>query len=152
MTKGFLLTALLFVIVFGVKAQSDDDSKVMTVTGKAIDQSILSGAEFKFDKEIYDFGEIFEGRAVEVTFSFTNVGDQILNLYKVEAGCSCTSIEWTEGTLQPGDSGTIKVTYDTKDRLGEFNKSIRILSDAKQPTKVIRIKGFVKQDFFGDGE
>lgn len=141
-----IVSVLLTSTIFG---QMNDDKVMITTSGKMIDKSILSGAEFAFNTEIYDFGEIFEGQKVSTTFTFTNAGDQILNLYKVEAGCeSCIQLEYTRETLQPGDGGKIKVIYDSTDRLGEFNKSIVILSDAKQPNKVIRIKGYVKQDFF----
>lgn len=145
---------LFFLFALNVTfAQSGKDDVVITTSGKTINKSVLSGAEFEFNTEIHDFGEVFDGQKVTVTFSFTNIGDQILNLYKVEAGCeSCMEIVYTKETLQPGDGGTIKVTYDTTNRLGEFNKSMQILSDAKQPNKVIRIKGYVKQDFFGEVE
>jgi hypothetical protein len=45
----------------------------------------------------------------------------------------------------PGEDGEIKVSYDTK-RVGGFSKSITIMSNAKNPRKIIRIKGIVNKE------
>ena len=44
----------------------------------------------------------------------------------------------------PGEKGEIKVSYDTK-RLGGFSKVITIFSNAKNPRKTIKIKGYVQK-------
>ena len=44
----------------------------------------------------------------------------------------------------PGEKGEIKVSYATN-RIGGFSKSITIYSNAKNPKKVIRIKGLVNK-------
>ena len=46
--------------------------------------------------------------------------------------------------IAPGESGEIKVKYDTK-RVGPFTKSVTINSNAKTATKVLQIKGVVKK-------
>ena len=110
----------------------------------------LSGAEFKFDVETYDFGDLFEGSKVSHEFNFTNVGDQELNVYKVQSDCDCIEVEWTKDPINPEGAGTIKVTFDSTEKIGAFYKSIEILSDDKATTKIIRIKGNIKEDFFKD--
>ncbi|PTS93212.1 DUF1573 domain-containing protein, partial [Pedobacter sp. HMWF019] len=47
-------------------------------------------AEFKFDKESYDFGKIPLGKPVSVEFKFTNVGETPLILTDVQTTCGCT--------------------------------------------------------------
>ena len=42
----------------------------------------------------------------------------------------------------PGDSGVIKVNYDEK-RVGSFNKSITITSNAQNSPKIVKVKGKV---------
>lgn len=138
---------LLLLLVVGsvnlINAQNDGD-------GKIPDAMQLSGADFEFSEETHDFGEFYEGKTVKVTFEFKNIGDQELNIYKVQSGCSCIDIEWSMEPIKPGDGGQITVYYNSTDRVGEFYKSIEVLSDAKTTTKIIRIKGLVKEDFFKD--
>ena len=45
-----------------------------------------------------------------------------------------------EEPILPGETGIIKVNYDEK-RVGSFNKSITITSNAKTTTKILKVKG-----------
>lgn len=97
-----------------------------------------------FAEENFDFSEVEEGPQVSHDFKFTNTGKEPLVLSNVKASCGCTTPEWTKDPVLPGESGIIKVTYNTKGRPGPFNKSITITSNAYQPTSRVFIKGSVK--------
>lgn len=98
---------------------------------------------FKFEKETFDYGQIEKGSNGERFFVFTNNGDSPIIISKVKASCGCTVPSKPNGPVLPGESGKIGIKYDTK-RLGGFSKTITITSNASEPTKVIRIKGNVK--------
>ncbi|WP_316833439.1 DUF1573 domain-containing protein [Pedobacter nutrimenti] len=98
-------------------------------------------AEFKFDKESYDFGKIPLGKPVSVEFKFTNVGETPLILTDVQTTCGCTVPEYTKTPVQSGKTGVIKVTYNPAGAALPFSKSITITSNAKTTTKVLYIKG-----------
>jgi hypothetical protein len=98
--------------------------------------------EFKFEKETIDYGKVNKGSNGERTFVFTNVGDAPLIIKNVRSTCGCTIPKKPEQPIMPGEKGEIKVSYDTN-RVGGFSKSINIFSNAKNPRKVIRIKGIV---------
>lgn len=116
---------LLFTLILGISVASNAQSKP---------------AEFKFDKETYDFGKIPNNKPATVDFKFTNIGDQPLILTKVETTCGCTVPEYTKTPVKKGETGTIKVTYNPTAAL-PFSKSITITSNAKTTTKVLYIKG-----------
>ncbi|HOH24523.1 MAG TPA: DUF1573 domain-containing protein, partial [Bacteroidales bacterium] len=62
------------------------------------------------------------------------------------ASCGCTTPSWTKDPVAPGQSGEIKVTYDTH-RIGAFSKSVTVTSNAVEtPSVVLRISGEVKQN------
>ncbi len=111
-------------------------------------QSVNPNApEFKFEHEVWDFGEIPEGPKVKHDFWFTNVGKEPLIIQNVRASCGCTVPIWPKEPIMPGQKGKITVEYNTKGRPGPFTKAITIFSNAKTPTKVIYIKGVVvRQD------
>ncbi|MFY0604837.1 MAG: DUF1573 domain-containing protein [Flavobacteriaceae bacterium] len=101
-------------------------------------------AEFKFVKEIIDYGKIAQNSNGVRVFEFTNIGKTPLVISRVQASCGCTVPKKPENPILPGEKGKIEVSYDTK-RVGGFSKSITIFSNAKNERKVIRIKGMVEK-------
>ena len=101
------------------------------------------GAKIKFDKEVHDYGTIKNGADGTCTFDFTNTGNQPLIISNAKGSCGCTVPSWPKEPVNPGQTATITVKYDTK-RTGAINKSVTITSNAvNEPTKVVRIKGNV---------
>jgi len=99
---------------------------------------------FKFIEESFDFGgEIIDGEKVTHKFTFTNDGKSPLIIEKVKASCGCTTPDWPKKPIAPGETGEITATYNSKGRIGKFNKAVRITSNAATPTKVLYIKGVV---------
>ncbi|MDW8273195.1 MAG: DUF1573 domain-containing protein [Chitinophagales bacterium] len=98
---------------------------------------------FKFEEEVFDFGEVPEGPQVTHEFKFKNVGKEPLILTNVKASCGCTTPSWSKEPILPGKEGSITATYNTQGRVGPFTKAITITSNASEPTKVITIKGVV---------
>ena len=97
-----------------------------------------------FEKTEHDFGKINEGDGrVSVDFVFKNEGMAPLVLSNVRASCGCTTPSWTKEPVEPGQSGTITVTYNPNGRPGRFQKTVTITSNASEPTKKVYIKGEV---------
>lgn len=97
-----------------------------------------------FEKTEHDFGKIHEedGR-VSVVFEFKNEGMSPLVLSNVRASCGCTTPTWTKEPIEPGQTGSITVTYNPNGRPGRFQKTVTITSNAKEPTVRVYIKGEV---------
>ena len=105
----------------------------------------IGGAEISFDKETHDYGQMEQHANGECVFVFTNTGTAPLKITNAKGSCGCTVPQWPREEIAPGSTGEIKVKYDTK-RIGMINKSVTIQSNATNfPTKVIRIKGEIKQ-------
>ena len=100
--------------------------------------------EFKFETETINYGKIALGSNGKRVFEFTNVGKSPLVINRVQASCGCTVPKKPEGPIMPGEKGKIEVSYDTK-RPGGFSKAITIFSNAKNPRKMIKIKGYVER-------
>jgi hypothetical protein len=96
------------------------------------------------DKTSHDFGKINEadGRVTTV-FTIKNEGMAPLVLSNVRASCGCTTPNWTREPIEPGQTGTITVTYNPNGRPGRFQKTVTITSNATEPTKRVTIKGEV---------
>ncbi len=102
------------------------------------------GAIIKFDKNVHDYGTIYQNADGKSEFSFSNVGDEPLVLSSVRSSCGCTIPQWPKEPILPGQSGVIVVTYDTK-RIGTISKQIVVLSNATESQITLNIKGNVLQ-------
>lgn len=147
MKKLFLLFA--FAMGSFVVCQAQDQAEIIE-SSETITYENEQGEKIEttkpillFDKETHDFGEIEEGPKYDYTFSFQNIGKEPLIIDNVKASCGCTTPEWPKEPVMPGAEAEIKVIYNTKGRLNNFNKAITITSNAITPTKRLYIKGKV---------
>lgn len=99
-----------------------------------------SGAKIFFPETQFDFGKVKEGSKLNHTFTFQNTGTQPLIIKEVKTSCGCTAAVISEKNIQPGNSGSIKVDFDTAKRQGKTSKMITVVSnDTSEPNKVISI-------------
>ena len=100
-------------------------------------------AEIKFDKTTHDFGK-FSKKTPKVSceFTFTNVGEKPLEIHQAIATCGCTVPEYTKTPVQPGEKGSIKVTYNGTGKWpGHFKKSITVRTNGVVEMTRLYIEG-----------
>jgi len=68
-----------------------------------------------FEDRTHDFGNMERGDVRSQTFQFTNEGDGPLTISVVSA-CDCTTTDYPTKSIAPGESGEIKVTFDSTDK------------------------------------
>lgn len=114
-----------------------------TQTGTSADNP--NGPIITFEKEVIDYGTIEFGSDGNREFKFKNTGKEPLIIYSATGSCGCTVPTAPKEPIKPGETGIIKVHYDTK-RPGSFEKSITVASNAKnaQPSITLKVKGTVK--------
>lgn len=120
-----------FMVTFTMNAQEKQETQVDS-----------NAPVITFESEVIDYGTIDQGSNGERVFKFTNTGKSPLVISNIKSTCGCTVPKAPKDPIMPGESGTIKVTYDTK-RLNGFSKMIMVYSNADTPVKRIRIKGIV---------
>jgi hypothetical protein len=100
------------------------------------------GPVIKFNSVVHDYGTVYQGADGNCNFSFKNDGDEPIILSNVRSSCGCTVPVWPKDPILPGQTSSIKVTYDTK-RLGTISKQITVISNATEPSLILNIKGNV---------
>ena len=113
-----------------------------TISFAIAQDSNPNAPEITFTKTVHDYGTIKKGGDGTCEFEFTNTGREPLILSRPRSSCGCTVPTWPQYPILPGKSDKIKITYDTK-RLGTIHKQVTIISNAKNPTVVLTIKGKV---------
>ncbi len=71
--------------------------------------------EIKFSSESIDLGSVKKGEKVSETFSFTNIGTEIVQIDLVSS-CECTTLDWSRGKIMPNEEGFIQFTFDSSSK------------------------------------
>lgn len=107
--------------------------------------SALPGASagIRWLEKDFDFGLMREESGPATGRSrFVNLGPDTISIFSVKPSCGCTSAEFSDAPLAPGDTAVVSYTYDPHMRPGKFDKTVKVrLSDAERHT--IRITGNV---------
>ena len=96
-----------------------------------------------FEQENVDYGTVEYDADGNREFKFKNTGKEPLIIYSATGSCGCTVPTAPKDPIKPGESSIIKVHYDTK-RPGSFEKTVTVSSNAKTPSKTLKIHGTVK--------
>jgi len=144
MKKLFFLS-LLSVLSIAVFAQEEGKSvKKSKKQETVIEEDTLPKVPvIKFKSLVHDYGNIYKGDNGVCHFEFTNAGKADLQLTNVSSSCGCTVPEWPKDPIAPGQSATIKVSYDTK-RVGGISKSIYVDSNTGERV-TLSIKGNISE-------
>jgi len=133
MKTVILSISVIFMAFIYVNAQNPNNE---------LDLANPNASEITFDSDNHDFGNIKKMINASYEFKFKNTGKSPLILSGVNPSCGCTTPTWPKEPILPGKSASIKVVYDSKS-LGIFNKSITVISNAKNSPVVLYIKGNV---------
>lgn len=104
---------------------------------------LVAKADIRWLEKDFDFGLMREEAGpVTGTSRFINLGPDSISIFSVKPSCGCTSADFSDAPLAPGDTATISYTYDPRLRPGKFEKSVKVrLSDGRRHT--IHISGNV---------
>ncbi|MEL6668884.1 MAG: DUF1573 domain-containing protein [Bacteroidota bacterium] len=109
----------------------------------SVDTSML--AKLTFEAPVYQFGSIDQGGVITHDFQFTNTGSAPLLINDARVTCGCTVPSYPEYPIQPGESGTIQVQFDTQGKEGRQSKPITILANTYPNATEIRLVGVVEK-------
>ncbi|HRY30419.1 MAG TPA: DUF1573 domain-containing protein, partial [Elusimicrobiota bacterium] len=97
-----------------------------------------------FEKTDYDFGVLVEGSTAAFSFPFKNTGGDPLEILAVAASCGCTAAAPADRVVGPGKKSEIRVVYDSHNRLGVTQKTVRVqTNDPRDPVAQLFVRGMV---------
>jgi hypothetical protein len=138
MKKYFLtLTMAVFTLTGVVSAQTAGTPP--PVEEKKADPN---AAVIAFTQDVIDYGTINKGDDPLRIIKFTNNGKSPLVITNCQGSCGCTVPECPKDPVMPGETAELKVRYDTK-RVGNFNKTVTVKSNASNDVVYLKIKGNV---------
>jgi hypothetical protein len=97
-----------------------------------------------FSDTAHDFGLLGQGEHVEHEFTFRNEGKSPLIIAGATSTCGCTVPEFSREPIQPGGSGSLKVTFASEGKQGHILKAVTVSSNAFPATRILTITAEVK--------
>ncbi|WP_298880603.1 DUF1573 domain-containing protein [uncultured Polaribacter sp.] len=100
-------------------------------------------ALISLDKKVYDFGTVNEGDIVETSFKVTNSGKTNLVITNAQPSCGCTVPVWPKAPIKPGETGEVKVKFNTSGKTNRQQKTITLTTNTESGREVLTLKGSV---------
>ena len=97
----------------------------------------------QFESVTHDFGKVIQGERLSYSFKFKNTGRSNLIISYVESSCGCTTSSPPKEPIKPGDSGEIKVTFDSKTKNGEVSNQVLVTANTYPINTLLTVKANV---------
>jgi Protein of unknown function (DUF1573) len=139
----FAAAALSFLISCDVKRKdriADDSNVDSTKKANAVSQPTT----VQLIDSVFDFGTITEGEKVEFSYRFKNTGTTPLMIFSASASCGCTVPEKPEKPVLPGETGFIKVVFNSSGKPGQNHKDVTVVANTTPSFPVLKLTGEVK--------
>jgi hypothetical protein len=140
-------TILILVGLTLLSCAQDPTAKVKKENAEAAQQRDYSikneSPIINFDRSEHDFGTINEGDVVETTFEFKNTGKKELIIYSAKATCGCTVPEYPKEPILPGESGTIRVKFNSSGKPNNQMKEVTLTTNTFNGVEKVLIKAQV---------
>lgn len=79
-----------------------------------------------FETQSQKFDRIEEGTHVTAIYTFTNRSSIPISVTKGESSCGCCFPTYSKEPVKPGDTGVVKVTFNSNGKMGQNNKTVNI--------------------------
>ncbi len=142
MTRVILLF-IVAVTVFSCDVRRKD--KIVDDTQQKIEQALKDSTTVQLIDTVYNFGTIAEGESVTYNFRFKNTGNKPLVVSSASASCGCTVPEKPEKPIMPGETGFLKVVFNSRGKSGHQEKAIIVAANVKPFFPEFKLTGEVKQ-------
>jgi hypothetical protein len=126
--KKYLLILIAAVTLASCDTRRKD--KIADDVSKLNDRAIRDSTTVQVIDSAYNFGKVMDGEKVEYNYRFKNTGTKPLVITNAVASCGCTVPQKPDRPILPGETGFIKVVFDSKSRVGEVHKAVTITSNA----------------------
>lgn len=137
--RSIFICITLATLVSCGNSRSNEDQSSDTL----VNEAAMAGGKIEFAEPIFDFGQVKEGEVVEQVYAYTNMGTAPVILSQVSASCGCTTPSYTQTPVLPGQSGEIKVSFDSNGQVGKQQKIVTIVSNADNKVATIQLRGEV---------
>jgi len=108
---------------------------------------VLAAQRLVFQKPVYDFGTIVQGKTADHVFTFRNSSGTPVTIERISSSCGCTAATPSLRVIPPGKTGEIRASFNSSDFSGPVVKEVMVLTNEPQnQTYTLTIKGIVHEE------
>jgi hypothetical protein len=95
----------------------------------------------------FDLGSVYRGILADRHITLKNSGTDTLIISRVDVSCGCTGTMVSNDHIAPGDTGSLQITFNSKNFRGPVHKTVTVNSnDPVQPQSLIQFEATVVED------
>jgi hypothetical protein len=132
-------------IEYAQSVSNDVSSKIRVPEIAQPDVQVAALTTVEFDKMSHNFGKVKEGEIVEFEYRFKNTGSEPYVIQNAKGSCGCTVPVWPKKPILPGESGTVKVRFDTNHKPGNRTQTVYISSNLESAILSLKLIGVVEE-------
>lgn len=132
------LSATVF-FLFAISLSAQD----LPVTAPELPETEAPSATMEFERTSYDFGTVETGTTVSQVFTFTNTSDEPLILMDAKGSCGCTVPQWPREPIMPGETASLTVEFNSKNKWGKRNQKVTLTANTNPPQTFLYLTGEV---------
>ena len=141
--KKYNLILLVAITLVACNVRRND--KVVDDAVKQTAAAMLDTTTVQLIDSVYNFGKVTEGEKVTFNFRFKNSGSKPLVIASTSASCGCTVPEKPERPILPGETGFIKVVFNSKGKMGHNEKNIAVMANTNPAFPMLLLTGDVTE-------
>ncbi len=111
----------------------------------AISSVVSAQAVFTVKQPLHKFPKATDGDQLQHFYVFTNTGNVPLVITDYSVACVCTKVFFPLKPILPGQTDSIRVTFDTKTKLGYHLRKVSLQSNAANSPLELSFKVFVRK-------
>lgn len=100
----------------------------------------------RFGESTRDLGQVTGvNGVVKLHFEYTNIADKPITILDIHSQCNCLQPAFSKKLIQPGGKGVVDVTFDPKDRFGDFSIGLTVITSngGYKKFNTLVVKGYV---------
>ncbi|OSZ79623.1 hypothetical protein CAP35_08950 [Chitinophagaceae bacterium IBVUCB1] len=149
--KQLLLIAAITTLCACKENSGNTDGKLSAdlvnnpASAEGVDAKTLSELPtMDFTDTMHNFGNMKEGEVVTYDFEFKNNGKKPLIISSANGSCGCTAPDYPHDPIKPGETGIIKVKFNSAGKPNHQEKSVTISTNSARGTHMLYIKADVE--------
>lgn len=97
-------------------------------------------AELSIDRAVFKFPKAYEGDELIHDYKITNSGDAPLIISDYQVSCPCTKAHLPSKPILPGETISLRVTFDTKGKYYFQDRTIQLTANTQKKMHTLRFK------------
>ena len=128
--KNLLVIAI---VIAGLASCNTMDKKAGQLSDEQRRNALKDSSNFTtiqwLDSTDRNLGTAKQGDKLEISYHFKNTGTHNLIISEVRASCGCTTPNWPQRPITPGEEDVIKAVFDSQGKPGTNRKDIHVLAN-----------------------